>query len=179
MSALLTELHPPIPNEKTPAWNHQRAAFWFVWNLWMAGFKGAMLAMDMGTGKTKVAIDLAGMLKPQTLLILAPLRVVDVWRAQLEQHASFPYVFCGLDDRVRGTEKKAVLAREAMETARRLHRAAVIAINYESMWLEPFRSLALHTPWGLVIADEIHRCKAPMGKQSRFLKQLGFRTRRK
>jgi SNF2 family DNA or RNA helicase len=138
-----------------------------------------MLAMDMGTGKTKVAIDLAGSLGPSAMLVVCPLRVVGVWEAQLRQHASFPYVFAALDDRVRGTDRKALLARDMLAGARQARRTAVICVNYESMWLEPFASLALNTAWGLVIADESHRCKQASGKASRFLGKLALRAQKR
>jgi SNF2 family DNA or RNA helicase len=179
MSTLIGEVYPAIPREKRPAWDHQRAAYWFVWRLWLAGLQGAMLAMDMGTGKSKVALDLAGALGPQPILILCPLRVVEVWEQQLKQHASFPYVFAGLDDRVRGTDRKALIARDTLAQARQARYTAVVAINYESMWLEPFASLALTTVWGLIIADECHRCKSPSGKQSRFLGKLALRAHKR
>jgi SNF2 family DNA or RNA helicase len=169
--------YPPIPHEKHPAWNHQRAAYWHSWNHWAAGRSGTLLAADMGCGKTKVAIDLAHNLPARNLLILAPMRVVDVWREQLDKHANFPYLLALLDDRVRGgVEAKTQRARDTLAQARAMRAMPIIAINYESAWLTPFGPFALNTIWDLVICDEIHRAKLASGKLSRFLAKLHFRT---
>jgi len=53
----------------------------------------------------------------------------------------------------------------------------VVVINYDSAWRSPFAEWALKQKWDLVVADEIHRCKAPGGKASRFLARLGHAAR--
>src|SRR5207302_255726 len=55
--------------------------------------------------------------------------------------------------------------------------ALAFVLNYDSAWRSPFAEWALKQKWDLVVADEIHRCKAPGGKASRFLARLGKAAR--
>ena len=79
---------------KTKPWRHQEAALFFALDLF--GLRdakrkisdGALLAMGMGTGKSKVTIDLIENLDARLVLIACPLRVCEVWPEQIEQHAS-------------------------------------------------------------------------------------------
>lgn len=135
-------------------WRHQKEAREFVRQLYASGRRGAMLAMDMGTGKTRVAIDVAGDLAAERILILCPLRVVEVWRDQLRQYAALPYEVAVLDDRVDGATKKTLEAKRLLAWAEERQRPLAIAINYESARVEPFASWSLKNIWPLVIADE-------------------------
>ncbi len=48
---------------------------------------GSMLAMEMGTGKTRIAIDHMERLEARRTLVLAPLSVVDhVWPGEIRRH---------------------------------------------------------------------------------------------
>ena len=60
---------------KTPAWKHQGVAWAFAHPL-----DASLLAMGMGTGKSKVACDLFVNWSCQTVLILCPASVRGVWR---------------------------------------------------------------------------------------------------
>ena len=54
----------------------------------MAAKNYAYLAMDMGTGKTLVAINEIFRRKCASVLIICPKSVIDVWVDELERHAS-------------------------------------------------------------------------------------------
>jgi SNF2 family DNA or RNA helicase len=177
MPVLAKEVHPEVEGERYPSWDHQKAFHAWARQRWAMGHRGLLGLLDMGLGKTKCAIDLACVLHVKTLLILAPMRVIDVWREQMEIHATFPYLFAALDDRVRGTDRKTELARETLHKAQVQQRAAVIAINYESAWLDPFAGLSLNTPWDLIIADEAHRLRSPRGRQSSYARKVALRSR--
>lgn len=167
------------PAEKLTSWSHQRTARRFAQERWTNGFPGVLLAMWMGTGKTKTAIDLAASLSPTRLLVVCPMRIVAVWELQLKLHAPFPYRLAALDDRVGSVAAKARAARDTLALARAEGRVAVIVINYESACFEPFASWALANYWPLIIADEIHRIKSNSGKQSRFMGRLAVRAARR
>jgi SNF2 family DNA or RNA helicase len=138
-----------------------------------------MLALEPGLGKSKVAIDLAGDIGASPVLVVCPMRIVDVWRRQLELHANFPYLFCGLDDRAGSVAKKTAMAHDAIVLARASRRTAFLVINYDAAWREPFASFALTNTWPLVIADELHRAKSVSGRASRFMGRLGLRATRR
>src|SRR5258706_11843027 len=75
---------------KTPPFSHQKRALKKVLDL--QGRAG--LLMEMGTGKTKVAIDWAGIgfYNSGTLrvVVVAPLSVLGVWTRQIKQHSGAP-----------------------------------------------------------------------------------------
>jgi SNF2 family DNA or RNA helicase len=168
-----------MSGERRTSWQHQLAGKAFALKIWAAGLPGVMLAMAMGSGKTKLAIDLIEALGIRLVLIVCPMRVVEVWRYQLQQHAGFPYTFHALDERAGSVADKARLAAQAVAQARINQRVCILAINYESVRLEPFASWALNTAWPLIIADEVHRLKAPAGKISRYMGRLAQRARRR
>lgn len=162
----------------SPRWRHQEQAFQFVLGLWRGGVRGAMLAMAMGTGKSRVAIELADELPGTLALILCPLRVVEVWEQQFARFSP-GWICIGLDNRAGGVADKTVKARQWLNWAQEHHKKLVLVINYESARQDPFASWALGKVWPLVIADEVHRAKEPGGRTSRFLGRLGLVARRK
>lgn len=166
----------PVP-VNPQRWAHQQAAFEFAGKLWKTGRRGVMLAMDMGTGKTRVAIDLTAAFDLPLALILCPLRVVEVWRQQFQRYAEPHYEFLALDDRAGTVGDKACRAREMLRWATMRRRRLAIAINYESARSEPFAHWALANAWPIVIADEVHRIKQASGRTSRFASKLTLRSR--
>lgn len=168
-----------MSTELKPSWGHQLQARNRAHQHYEQGSPGYLLAMAMGTGKTKVAIDLVDDLALPLVLVVCPIRVIEVWRYQLAQHAGFPYLFTALDEKAGSIADKTRLARDRVAQARVARQTCFIAINYESAWHDPFASWALNTIWPLVIADEIHRIKSPSGKASRFMGRLALRSIRR
>ena len=170
---------------KTKPWRHQEAALFFALDLF--GLRdakrkisdGALLAMGMGTGKSKVTIDLIENLDARLVLIACPLRVCEVWPEQIEQHASDSYRVLVLGADAGSVQDKRDQAEAAMKLAAVKNQPLVVVINYESMWREPFSSWALTKPWDLVVLDESHRVKEPSGRSSMFVGRLRDRARRR
>ena len=151
------------------SWQHQREALAFVKDK-----PGSMLAMEMGTGKTKVAIDLMDSHGYRRVLIICPLSVVSVvsgvWPGEFAKHSALDWTILSLSH---GSVKdKQAQAEAALATSER----AAVVINYESVWREPFGSWAKKQPWDLVVMDESHRCKSPGGVASRYLSRLSDRV---
>lgn len=113
-----------------------------------------MLAMIMGSGKTRLAIELVGDLDVRLVLIVCPRRVIDVWRAQFSQYSTGEWQFAALDSRVGSVRDKMALARDMYSWARERNQRLVVCINYESARIEPFASWALRVPWPVVVSDE-------------------------
>jgi superfamily II DNA or RNA helicase len=178
---------PAIPVTKTEPWTHQLQTYHFAREL-----NGAGIFLDMGCGKSKVAVDLIVNRGHRRTLIIAPLKVLNVWPAQFEIHAGKPIrvvVLGGDTRRQMSVEKKAALAREAIAQSDRDGMPLVIVVNYESAWRSPFGptyshdgkqivalGLALETEWDCVILDEAHRIKSAGGKASLFMSRLGKRV---
>ena len=150
----------------TTSWQHQREALAFVEDK-----PGSMLAMEMGTGKTKVAIDLMNSHGYRRALIICPLSVVSgVWPGEFAKHSPAPWTALPL---AHGSVKdKQAQAEAALASPERV----AVVINYESVWREPFGSWARKQPWDLVVMDESHRCKTPGGVASRYCSRLSDRV---
>ncbi len=162
---------------RTSPWRHQAEAVAFVQQLYRRGKRGAMIAAVMGTGKSAMTVYLCAEECFQLILILCPLRVVQVWKPQFEMHSTVPFLVLPLDDSFSNVRAKRDEAERKIRHARSRGVPVVVVINYDSAWRVPFAEWALKQKWDLVVADEIHRCKAPGGKASRYLARLGKAAR--
>lgn len=137
--------HSPMP------WQHQIDGARFALSR-----PAAMLAMGMGTGKTRTAIDViqsrASAGKVRRTLIVCPKAVVSHWPSQADEWAvrSLPVKFVGA------------------ETAKTGNYASVNVINYERYWREPYKTWIKRGVFDLAVLDEAHRIKSPGAKAARF-----------
>ncbi len=138
----------------------------------MRGAGAALLALEMGVGKTLVALMVLAALAAKRILICCPLRVVPVWEQQIERHLDLPLIVVTLDDSISGVARKQQLAEEKLKLAETTGRPFAVIINYDSVWRAPFADWAEKQTWDLIIADESHRLKAPGGKASLAFKRL-------
>jgi SNF2 family DNA or RNA helicase len=150
----------------TQPWPHQTEALEFL-----RGKAGAMLAMDMGTGKSRVIVDLIAQEGYQRVLILAPLSVVaNVWPGEFAKHA--PGLLHVLPLAGKSTKTRQEAAAKALDSGR----PTAVVLNYDAVWRQPFGDWALKQPWDLLVMDESHRIKAPGGVASRFCSRLSDRV---
>ena len=161
---------------KTEPWLHQLQAFWFAfYRLRAQG--GAMLALDMGCGKSKVAIDLINALECKRVLITCPTSVMDVWPEEFEVHSCWP-VEIHVCNRKHTIERRTEEIRKFLDcreiTDPDIPR--VVVMNHEAVWRKPFAEFALKAGFDMVIVDESHRAKSPSGKLSRYLGRIGDRV---
>jgi SNF2 family DNA or RNA helicase len=161
---------PDLPTTTT-AWNHQRQAYHFA-----LGQPAAMLAMDMGTGKSLTAIGLMEGWQASTVLILCPTSVVNVWPREFRKHSARAWRVVA--PRGGSVAKRTAEYRAAIDTASPETPVACV-INYEASWREPFATWALAQQWDVAVCDESHRIKAPGGKQSRWAHRLAGRAKRR
>ncbi len=162
---------PPLRN--FDQWGHQADGYQFAKDR-----EEAFLAMAMGTGKTKVAIDLIANSGPAKCLVLCPKSVLGVWRREFERH--WPKGHSSLDSLVldKGSTKT-----KAGDVERFLRDGNVsskaIVLNYDTAWREPLRTQLLAANFDWSVLDESHRIKSPGGKASWFAKALGKTTGRR
>jgi SNF2 family DNA or RNA helicase len=157
---------------KTTPWAHQQKALDFCLNL-----PQFMLAMDMGTGKSKVIVDTSTNLKAQIVLVVCPLTVVNVWPKEFARHGD-GYNVVILEGPV---EKKAKVAEQKIMLSKALGAPLVLVVNYDSAWRGKLGDLFLRYSgmFDLVVLDESHRIKSPSGVTSRYFAKLGKLCRRK
>lgn len=156
-----------------PPWSHQNSAYSF------ARHKDAcLLAMDMGTGKTKVAIDLAINWRAKRILVVCPKSVIRVWFRELGIH-----IPPEMDTEILLLNKWTA-ARKAKEVIDFLspikaEKARWVVVNYESLRSRPLANLATSRSWDLVILDESHRIKSPTGVTSKIVGKIGEKATRR
>ena len=154
---------PPVPNEKQVSWLHQKQAFHYAFNM-----PASMLDMGMGTGKTKVVVDLVREWKCKRTLIICPNSVVRVWPKEFRKHG----VGSG---RIMPLEVGSVAAkRDKVAQQLKLPDASplVVVLGYDSSWREPMDKVLEHTEWDCVILDESHKAKSASGKRGKFIEGL-------
>lgn len=162
----------------TEPWEHQKRAFWFARSV-LEATGGCMLGMEMGCGKTKVAIDLTvNMPDVSTVLVTSPLSVVPVWPEQyaLHAHKHYDISVLPLGYGVKSVRHKQRAAERFLSKADSRD-LSVVVVNHESLWREPFGMFAKDFPWDMIIVDEIHRAKSAGGKFSQYLSSLRDRIR--
>lgn len=161
---------PPVCN--LPAWKHQARGFWFAHDVFRAGGRGVMLAMDMGTGKSRTTIDIIQNTEGiRRVMILCPLSVVSVWPEEFRKHAAIPFRVIRLAENW-SVAKKAEVMAEYLDAPGRI--PLVFVCNYESAWRDPLGPLILSQSWDYAVCDESHRIKSPdrTARASKFCEAL-------
>ena len=159
----------PEPPSKTKAWDHQKRAFHFAKSM-----PGAMLAMEMGCGKSKVAVDLCCANDRKVVLVCCPLSVTKVWTREFQTHGIHPYECTVLTGDI--TAKRAEKMLFHIGVAQAKHLRAVVIVNHEAVWRGDFAKALLGAGIDQVIVDESHRAKDPSGRLSTFLWQYRKRV---
>lgn len=152
-------------------WQNQQEAYEFALK-----HTQCMLNMEMGTGKTRVAIDVA-FARPETyrILVVCPKAVIPVWREQLEKFASDKEWSCW-DEQKGNVKSKHDNLKEWLKIPAMKQ---FVILNYDAVWRKPMGDLILNSRFSMVILDESHRAKAANSKTSRFLATLGKRVKYK
>ena len=156
----------------TKAWHHQQCAFDHARHM-----TASMLAMDMGTGKSLVAIGLLEEWQARRVLIVCPKNVVGVWPHQLAQHSLRAWSCIAPRKGTVAKRTEQVLA--ALDLADVTGDPLAVIVNYESVIRDPLYGVLAGHHWDVVIADESHRMKQPGGRQSIAMAAIGARANRR
>lgn len=162
----------PLPG-KTAAWGHQNQAGHFA-----AAQEAAMLAMGMGTGKSRTLI---GMLEKQgatSVVIMCPRRAVPVWPREFALHALRDWHVISPPQKMTVAKRATFIQRE-IQTANALGKPFAVAVNTEAAWRNEMALTLLDRTWDVGVIDESHRVKAPGGKASKFAALLGKKCKRR
>ena len=148
-----------------PRWEHQTEALDFIRDK-----KGAMLAMEMGCGKSRCAVERIDELQAHRAIILCPLSIVDhVWPEQIRTYSTRKPRIITLGNRFQSVRDKLTRAQNLLAEP---SVPAIVIINFESAWRDPFASWAINQKWDILIVDESHKLKAPAGKASLWVSRL-------
>lgn len=156
----------------TERWQNQEEALKFALD-----HHATMLDMDMGTGKTRVAIDTVYARKDDVhrVLVVCPKKVLtdEVWRKNLEKFAPDNRWSC-LELKTGSVKAKLAKLQEWLKIPASKQ---FVIINYDSVWRDPLGSwIAANGGFQMVILDESHRAKAAGSKVSKYLALLGVRV---
>lgn len=158
----LGEIQLPV---KAKPFEHQVRAFAMARTL-----DNSALLMEQGTGKTLVAIAVAGdrYLRGEIrrLLVVCPSSVLYEWKRQFEELADFPYVFHILEGPIR--ERAEFLRQTQSQDVDGLF---VIAVNYEATWRleEELKGWGPH----MIILDESQKIKRLQAQQTKACIRIG------
>ena len=156
---------------KTEPWKHQKKALSYLYRR-----DTAALYTDMGTGKTKIMIDLIQSRGFKRVLVVAPNKACEVWEEQIRIHGvdgKFLVLRLNNLSSVKVIEKLNSLPKWRQGSAN--SETLVFILNYEKVWRKGIDSILLKKSFGLdcVICDESHRIKTPRSKCSMYLARLG------
>jgi SNF2 family DNA or RNA helicase len=135
------------------------------------------LFMGMGTGKTRVVIDWAGIAYHnyglRRVVVVCPVSVTGVWKRQIRMWSPVPSRIAILH----GPVSSRIRLVKLMQKNPRPDAIEWVILNYESIWRENSRGESLEDvlrKWKpqLVVADESHKIKSSTAKQSRSLSRL-------
>ena len=159
---------------RTAPWEHQHRGF--HWALYK---RRAMLDMDMGTGKSKVIVDLICHLGHrgdiQRALIICPKTVSTIWPEQFEEHGWNRDI--GIAMAAEGPMDKRVEAIDITSSTVDLGNVMVAIVNYDAIHRKKMAQTILALEWDLVVLDESHKVKAPGGTAARFVARIPSKRR--
>jgi SNF2 family DNA or RNA helicase len=159
------------PRSVTDTWEHQLTGGEHMNNLLGASSGGCLLYYDMGTGKTKMVLDLIDRRQFERTLVVAPLSVVSAWETQVFAHYPDLFRVTALD---KGSSKK---KREIADRELQYHGTldlpySIIVINYESFSTDAFADFVKEYQFDLVVADEAHKLKGRSTKQGKIFASM-------
>jgi len=134
-----------------------------------------MLDMEMGTGKTKVAIDVL-MDRPDVyrVLVVCPKPVISVWKSEIKKHVDGTRIGICVWGEEKGTvEQKAEHLSPGICADKIAGWKQIVILNYEVVWRKPMNKTLRDLDFDMVILDESHRAKSAGSKTSKFLGILG------
>jgi SNF2 family DNA or RNA helicase len=155
------------------AWRHQLEAYNFA-----SRVDSAMLNMEMGTGKTKVTIDvIQNDPSIKLAVVLCPSSVIGVWAREISKHGS-KNVRWNVPQLKGSVKRRAEQAAEAVAAAPE-GSITVLVLNYEAAWREPMAKFLKDARPDITVFDEIHKIKSAGGRASRYCQMLGAASRRR
>lgn len=149
-----------------PLWDHQKKA------IQMADYLPSLaLFMDMGTGKTRTAVEIVRRRYAQNsrlmrTLILAPKVALKNWKNEWAMYSKVsPMDIVVLNQA--GRQRKDAFLKAVQLPDMTIKRGKIIITNYEAMQMEELYELFQHWKPEVMICDESHRCKDHQGKRAR------------
>jgi len=153
---------------KVDSWEWQLQAYHVAMNL-----DAVMWWMGVGTGKSKVAIDIIQNAEHKKIILLMPNHILkdnECWDRHFENYMRGEYMLEVLDYGA----SKVNAARAALQIKRFAGSKTplIIAVNYDSVWRGQLAEQLISWNADFLINDESQKIKAPGGKASRYVARL-------
>jgi SNF2 family DNA or RNA helicase len=134
----------------------------------LATMPNSILADDMGTGKTKQALDAAASLNPNRVLVLCPKTLTYNWLAEVEKW--HPELSAGVvpDHKTRSV-KYGDGRKEFWDTM-----PEIVIANYEKLQIADW---PYDIPWDILILDEATKCKNSKTQTYKNVKRIIKKTK--
>lgn len=156
---------------KTNPWPHQWKALDYVMTR-----DHAAIFTDMGSGKTKIMIDLIVNRDFGFVLIIGTKKSCDVWEKEFEIHSDIPKNcvnnLCGIP-----TSTKVSIMREKLRSEENRCLPVVFIMNYEAVWRDALKQYLYKQKFDCIILDESHKIKTPRSKVNICVTTLGRRSK--
>jgi SNF2 family DNA or RNA helicase len=156
----------------TKPWKHQKQALEYL----MPRSYGALYT-DMGSGKTKIMIDLILNKGFKRTIIVCPSKLCELktWDKEITVHAPERSILTLNPVKISGVNRVNFILNQR-KSAKNFD-AEVLIVSYSSIWREPFKTYLLnkYKP-DCIICDESHKIKTPGSKCSKMLCVLGRRS---
>ena len=166
-----------MPQPKTQVgaqWGWQRRAYKFAETR-----PATMLSMAMGTGKTKVTIDLVQNSDDRRVLVIAKRKVgTNVWPRALAEWLAHPDEWI-VDSLAGGGSvvKRTAAMKASMKRAAEEGLGYIGIVNYEAVNNAPLKALLLLTKWDRVVLDESQHISGHGSVRSKLIARLTARRR--
>ncbi len=150
---------PPIPITKTTPWRHQLQAYHFIQER-----AGALIAAYMGTGKSKITLDVARNMDAQLMLVICPKKVVSNWPDEIRKHYGDDAIICAVNVELTVAQRTAQIQRTI---AAHPNQTIFVIVNHDAARMEPMRAFLLSVGWDLAVVDESHKiadCRTLLAK---------------
>lgn len=147
-----------------PLWAHQRQAA-----VECLDRAGSLLHMGLGTGKTRVAVDLLDRWEASRALVVCPLSVIPTWMSETEKYSGRAWRVVNLHS----GSSRLKTAQKAIRDGAHHNQPVLMVLNYESVYRDPLGSwLIREANLDALVVDESHRLKSHRGVQSKYVHRL-------
>lgn len=152
-------------------WNHQIKAVEFAEDA-LTKYGGTLLAMEMGTGKTRCALEIASKnniyQNSVSMLVICPNNVISVWENEADSYLPEYRMWSRRD--AKGSLKKAAMSLSEFMDAD-TDGISIAVVNYEAVSSsDDFADALAEYEWDIMVADESHRLKNPQSKRAKAAK---------
>jgi SNF2 family DNA or RNA helicase len=153
-------------------WQNQQEAYDFAME-----HPACMLDMEMGTGKTRVALDVAfDRDLVDRILVVCPKAVLGVWEENIRKFHDGENWACITLTGNKAIKAKTETLRKDLEKCENYDKVFVV-VNYDAVWRKELGDFIYQQAgFDMVILDESHRAKSPGSKVSKYLAMLGKRV---